>query len=213
VPESDPNPGMVIDGKYRLDALLGAGGMGTVYRATQLALNRPIAVKLIRGDAATADSDQRFEREALIVANLRHPNIVTIHDFGSAPSVGLYLVMEYLEGCSLRDELRRRGRIPIPETFSLIEPVCRALDDAHRTGVVHRDLKPDNIFLARLGDDVSVKVLDFGLAKLLAGGPHANLTATGMIAGTVAYMSPEQCRGEDVDARSDITRSRACSTR
>ncbi len=203
----DPLVGQVLDGKYRLDARLGVGGMGAVYRATQLNLRRAVALKIMRGDfAADPTALHRFEREALTVASLKHPHIVTIHDFGVAPGTGVFLVMELLAGQSLRALLDARGPLAAPLAIEIVEPICSALDMAHAAGIVHRDLKPDNIFLETGAARPVVKVLDFGIAKLVNRPVEAQtpLTVAGGILGTPLYMSPEQCQGEGVDARSDV---------
>lgn len=205
--EEDPLVGRTLDGKYRIDARLGAGGMGAVYRATQIALERAVAIKVILGASADAPvAIRRFQREALAVARLRHPHIVAVHDFGVAPGFGAYLVLEYLEGRSLRDELKLRNRIPAREAVEWMAQICAAVHAAHVAGLVHRDLKPDNVILERTGDGRVVKVLDFGIATFTAGsGPmHTPLTGAGGIIGTPYYMSPEQCRGEAVTPASDI---------
>jgi predicted ATPase/serine/threonine protein kinase/Tfp pilus assembly protein PilF len=199
--------GLVLDDKYRLEALLGTGGMGAVYRATQLNLQRTVAVKVLRGDlAADPTVLRRFEREALTVARLKHPHIVTIYDFGMAQGTGAFLAMELLEGHSLRELLRAHGALPLREVVELVEPICSALQTAHAMGVVHRDLKPENIFLETGPTGPVVKVLDFGIAKLVSGAEAAQapLTADGGVLGTPVYMSPEQCEGKEVDARSDV---------
>jgi non-specific serine/threonine protein kinase len=204
----DPLVGAVLDGKYRVDALLGSGAMGAVYRATQLNLSRTVAVKVVRGhivdDAVVLE---RFKREALTIARLRHPHIVAIYDFGVAHGAGAYIVMEYLEGCSLRQEIQRRGRMPGPYAAEVVRQACSALHAAHAAGVVHRDIKPDNIFLTAASDGgVDVKVLDFGVAKLEGGAETAEraLTMSGAIVGTPVYMSPEACENLACDARSDV---------
>ena len=216
--EEDGLPlGTVLDGKYRIEALVGRGGMGTVYRAAQLKLQRTVAVKLMRGTLlADRIACARFEREALAIARLKHPNIVTIHDLGVAPGLGAYLVMELVEGRSLRQELAERTRLGTREALGLMGQVCAAVAAAHRAQVVHRDLKPENIFLEAGDGGPTVKVLDFGLARfgeafLPAGealtssgaAPDAS-TLSGSVLGTPAYMAPEQCRGEAADARSDV---------
>jgi non-specific serine/threonine protein kinase len=218
VAEEDDLPlGTVLDGKYRIEALVGRGGMGTVFRAAQLNLRRTVAVKLMRGTLlADRIACARFEREALAIARLKHPNIVTIHDLGVEPGLGAYLVMEFVEGRSLRQELDERTRLGVREALGLIGQVCAAVASAHHAQVVHRDLKPENIFLEAGEGDPTVKVLDFGLAKfgeafLPAGealtssgaAPDAS-TLSGSVLGTPAYMAPEQCRGEAADARSDV---------
>jgi predicted ATPase len=202
--------GEVLDGKYRIESLLGAGGMGAVYRATHLQLERPVAVKILLSEYLDEPSMvARFQREAVAVARLRHPHIVTVHDYGVADAIGAYLVMELLEGHSLRDELAEHSRLDPLKTLALLGQVCGAIDAAHRAGVVHRDLKPENIFLERREGTLSAlsaKVLDFGLAKMEAvfRSSPGRITHANAILGTPFYMSPEQCQGEDVDARSDV---------
>jgi non-specific serine/threonine protein kinase len=213
----DLPPGTVLDGKYRIEALVGRGGMGTVYRAAQLNLRRTVAVKLMRGTLlADRIACARFEREALAIARLKHPNIVTIHDLGVAPGLGAYLVMEFVEGRSLRQELGERTRLAVGEALGLMGAVCAAVASAHRAQVVHRDLKPENIFLEAGEGAPTVKVLDFGLAKFgeaflpagraltSSGAAQDTSTLGGSVLGTPAYMAPEQCRGEAADTRSDV---------
>jgi non-specific serine/threonine protein kinase len=197
--------GMLVDGKYLVEASLGAGGMGEVYRARQLALDRLVAIKVLP-PVPHPGSGRRFEREARAIARLRHPNVVTVHDLGLAPDVGAYLVMEYVDGRSLRAELRRRGRLPIPEALAILRQVCEGVAAAHAADVLHRDLKPDNILLEDAGERVTAKVADFGIAKIVEsnGVVVEALTLTGAVVGSASYMSPEQCRGEAVDARSDV---------
>jgi predicted ATPase len=199
-------PGTLLEGKYRIDALLGRGGMGEVYRATQLRLDRAVAIKLIRGGHASDSALERFRREALAVARLKHPNIVGIFDLSSAEGVGTYLVMELVGGRSLREELRVRGRLPAAEALALMAQICAAVDAAHRAGIVHRDLKPDNVMLEPAGRGVSAKILDFGVAKLHGSAALTDraLTTSGALIGTPVYMSPEQCQGEPADERADV---------
>ena len=199
--------GSVVDGKYRIDRLLGTGGMGAVYRATHLQLERAVALKGIRTELlASPSAAERFRREAVAVARLRHPHIVTVHDYGVTADAGAYLVMELLEGHSLRDELAASARLDVPTALAIAAQVCAAVAAAHRAGVVHRDLKPENIFLERRDAGLAVKVVDFGLAKLEAAvrSRDAAITHEGAVLGTPVYMSPEQCRGEEADTRSDV---------
>jgi eukaryotic-like serine/threonine-protein kinase len=195
-----------VDGKYRLERLLGKGGMGAVYEASDLRLQRRVAVKLLLGAAfGNEQALRRFEREARASARLRHPHIVTLYDYGQIAPEGAYLVMERLTGTSLRAELARVGALSPMRTAELFAPILDAMAAAHAGGVVHRDLKPENVFLAReAGRAELVKLLDFGLAKLTAGEESQSLTATGTVMGTLAYMSPEQLSGQPVDERTDV---------
>jgi serine/threonine-protein kinase len=173
--------------------------MGTVYSATDRALERRVAVKVIREDlVGSADAAERFRREARVAASFAHPNVVTVHDFGVADNRA-FLVMELLEGGTLREGLGPHTRFPAARTLSILRHVCAALDAAHRRQLVHRDLKPENIFLVAGESAETAKVLDFGIAKFL---PIATQqltvdTAPGAVLGTLRYMSPEQWRGED----------------
>lgn len=273
----DRHLGRTLDGKYRLERLLGRGGMGAVYLATHVGTDRQVAVKLINPQLMDRpESIERFQREARAAGRLRHPNIVDVTDFGFAPTSDgsiAYLVMEYLDGCSLATVLAEEPRLPLQRAVEILEQVCGAVQEAHRQGIVHRDLKPDNIWLEPNGlGGYRAKVLDFGIAKvgehdeplvgptparpgggarptihvtplatgelppgaapggvpapptpptpptpadLVAGSghaspspagttPEAHLTRPGAILGTPWFMSPEQCRGDTLDARSDI---------
>jgi serine/threonine protein kinase len=199
-------------GNYEVKALLGEGGMGTVYLAQHAVMGWPAAIKVLRGSLA---DDQvlvkRFINEARIIRAVRHPNIVEILDIGLLPDGRPYLLMELLEGETLGDRLARCGRLAVTSAIDIICQTALALDVAHAKGITHRDLKPDNLFLLPDPDDPArdkVKVLDFGIAKLRDGdgrGPSAH-TRSGVLLGTPAYMSPEQCQGiaRDIDHRSDI---------
>jgi len=272
----DRHLGRTLDGKYRLERLLGRGGMGAVYLATHVGTDRQVAVKLINPQLMDRpESIERFQREARAAGRLRHPHIVDVTDFGFAPTSDgsiAYLVMEYLDGCSLATVLAEEPRLPLQRAVEILEQVCSAVQEAHRQGIVHRDLKPDNIWLEPNGlGGYRAKVLDFGIAKVgehdapmvgpapaqarsggearptihvtpLATGelppgadpgavlssptpptpavpvagsgraspsptgttPDAHLTRPGAILGTPWFMSPEQCRGDTLDARSDI---------
>jgi len=199
-------PGTVLADKYRLDALLGEGGMGTVYRATHLLLKAPVAIKVIDREVSSGDvALARFMREAQAAASLRSPHVVQVLDYGSAEG-SPFMVMELLEGENLAQRLDRVGRLSPGETYRVMSHVARAVAKAHEAGIVHRDLKPDNVFLVHNEGDELAKVLDFGVAKVeataLGGGSH---TRTGSLLGTPYYMSPEQAQGnKEVDHRSDL---------
>ena len=194
----------VVDGKYRVDAVIGRGGMGAVFRARDLRLQRDVAVKIVRADlVGDPDSRARFQREAQIVAQLQHPAIVTVFDYGNLPGGAAFLVMEYVRGEDLRHVLKREGVLPPRRTSELMAGIAAGVDAAHRTGVLHRDLKPENILLPENG--IGPKVLDFGVAKIADGsGPGTMLTHGATIVGTPAYMAPEQLRGEAIDGRADV---------
>jgi serine/threonine-protein kinase len=190
-----------LAGRYRLDRRRGAGGMGTVYAAVDRELDRPVAVKVLREDmVGSEDAAERFRRESRITAAFAHPNVVTVHDFGVESGTRAFLVMELLEGVTLRDELNRLGRLPPARVVEIFRGVCAAAEAAHQRQLIHRDLKPENIFLVRAGDGKNeiVKVLDFGIAKLVPAfddSTPTRITAetrSGILVGTLAYMSPEQ---------------------
>lgn len=198
--------GEVVGGRYLLEALIGAGGMGRVYRARHLELGEPVAVKFLLAEwAARAEMRARFRREAVVLARLRHPNIVSVIDYGEHEGE-LYLVMEMLRGVSLDSQVKAGGAtLPLHRVVSIIDQVLQVLEAAHAAGIVHRDLKPENVMLLDAGDRTDrVKVLDFGIAMIDGGGPVEKLTATGTIRGTPHYMSPEQCVGHNIGAPTDI---------
>jgi serine/threonine-protein kinase len=205
----DPWQGREIAGRYRLVRKLGEGGMGEVYVAEQLAMDRLVALKLLReGLADDPNTVERFKREARAASRLSHPNTIILHDFGVDHDGTFYLAMELLEGETLAEVLRREKRLRPERAMAMLVQICGSLEEAHAQGVVHRDLKPENIFLTRRGGHPDfVKVLDFGIAKVrarAADAPVETITRAGMIFGTPQYMSPEQIRGDELDARSDV---------
>ncbi|HET6975081.1 MAG TPA: serine/threonine-protein kinase [Pyrinomonadaceae bacterium] len=194
-----------IAGRFRIEREIGTGGMGAVYLATHLDLERPVAVKIIRREfAGDADVTDRFLREARTMAKLRHPNAAMIFDAGNLPDGRPFIVMEYVEGETLSQALAREGRFAFSKAVSIANQICDVLEEAHRLGIVHRDLKPSNILLGKRG----VCVLDFGVAKVLASSAESTATyastGSGQLIGTPRYMSPEQCLGQRVGARSDL---------
>jgi predicted Ser/Thr protein kinase len=194
-----------IAGRFKIEREIGTGGMGTVYLATHLGLERSVAVKIIRREfAGDADVADRFFREARTMAKLRHPNAAMIFDAGNLPDGRHYIVMEYVEGETLSQALAREGRFPASKAVRIATQICDVLEEAHRLGIIHRDLKPSNILLGKRG----VCVLDFGVAKVLASSAESTAThastGSGQLIGTPRYMSPEQCLGQRVGARSDL---------
>jgi predicted Ser/Thr protein kinase len=194
-----------IAGRFRIEREIGTGGMGAVYLATHLDLERPVAVKIIRREfAGDADVADRFLREARTMAKLRHPNAAMIFDAGNLPDGRHFIVMEFVEGETLSQALAREGRFSFSKAVGIATQICDVLEEAHRIGIVHRDLKPSNILLGTRG----VCVLDFGVAKVLASSAESTAThastGSGQLVGTPRYMSPEQCLGQRVGARSDL---------
>ena len=210
--QADPLIGKIINEQYKVLSLLGSGGVGLVYRALQLATDRPVALKVLRhGYSDVSLLRKRFEREAQLMSNLRHPHIVSMTDYGIHNDTP-YLILELLEGITLDAELER-GLLGSKRIYEITRAILRAMSYAHEQGVMHRDLKPGNIFLQDLlpnehSDPGHVRLLDFGMAKLLPQGEEEEhdptLTRSGAIIGTPRYMAPEQAAGESVDARSDV---------
>lgn len=201
----DPSPGpaggapigQVLDGRYRIDAQIAVGGMATVYRAVDTRLDRVLALKVMHPTlAADASFVERFIREAKSVARLSHPNVVSVFDQG-ADGAYVYLAMEYVAGCTLRDVLRERGALQPRAALDILEPVLAALGAAHRAGFVHRDMKPENVLI---GDDGRVKVADFGLVRAV----DTVTNTTGSVLGTVSYLAPEQIERNVADPRVDV---------
>jgi eukaryotic-like serine/threonine-protein kinase len=190
--------GVVFGGRYEILGVLGQGGMGAVYKARDRELDRLIALKVIRPELAMDPAIlQRFKQELILSRNITHKNVVRIYDLGEADGIR-FISMEYVDGEDLRTILRREGKLSSKEAITVVEQVCRALDSAHAEGVIHRDLKPQNIMRDKYG---RIVVMDFGLARSLG---DSGLTQTGAIVGTLEYMSPEQALGSTLDQRSDI---------
>jgi eukaryotic-like serine/threonine-protein kinase len=196
--------GKVIDGRYRVQARVGTGGMGAVYRVEHVRMGKTAAMKVLHRELAKEDQIvKRFRREVEVVSRLNHPNIVQTFDFGSWEGL-LYLIMEYVKGEDLGAVIKREGPLPVPRVIPLGIQICSALDEAHHAGVMHRDLKPENIVCVRRRDEEHAKVLDFGLAKLRERPELGEITGAGNLIGTPYYMSPEQVRSDAVDHRTDI---------
>ncbi len=204
---ADALPGTVLDEKYKLDEKIGSGGFGAVYRATHLAMKRPVAVKIFRPTPGndSIEALERFQLEAISSCRIQHPNSVAVLDSGVSEDGIAYLVMELLKGKTLKEELLDKKRLSIKRCIKILLPICDVLWKAHRAGVIHRDIKPDNIFLHQSEEGEIIKVVDFGIAKLrdeMQG--EGLLTNTGGIIGTPAYMSPERLSGQPYDGRSDV---------
>jgi serine/threonine protein kinase len=210
VVRSDRLIGRILEAKYELLARIGEGGMGTVYRARRVHIGDEVAVKVLHSKyVAEEDGIERFRREARAAAMLHHKNAVVIHDYGESPteSAAAFIVMELVNGSSLRQLLRRVGRLSIEYAVALMSEICAGVAAAHRQNIIHRDLKPDNILVLPPEDGEgygTAKVVDFGIAKLRDLAASHMLTLTGDIIGSPYYMSPEQCQGEALDARSDV---------
>jgi serine/threonine-protein kinase len=200
----DPFIGEILDERYKIQARVGEGSSSVVYAALHVGIDRRVAVKILRSElAADGRIADAFIREAKIASKVRHPNVVDVLDFGRLPDHGAYLVMEFLDGIPLGERIAHHGALEAQTAVALVQQVCRAVAAAHQVGVVHRDLKPDNVFVVQ--DDTGrekVKVMDFAIAKI--GGTKTTLTKTGLISGTPEYMSPEQAAGGKVDHRTDI---------
>jgi len=201
--------GQVVARKYRVEKLLGEGGMGRVYRANQLVLEKPVVLKLLHPSLQTdARTVARFQREAKAASRLNHPNSIDVLDFGQTDDGALFIAMEFVDGRDLHQVLTDDWPLAEPRVIRIVTQVLSALADAHQAGVIHRDLKPENVMVMarRGGESDVVKVLDFGIAKIIDGSSEGgpSLTRTGFVCGTPEYMSPEQARGSPLDARSDL---------
>ncbi|HET9954485.1 MAG TPA: serine/threonine-protein kinase [Polyangiaceae bacterium] len=198
----DPVVGQVLSGTYEVLRVIGEGGMGRVYEARHSRLGKKrFAIKMLHHELARqAEVVTRFQREAEAASALSHPNVVTVFDVNTAPDGRPYIVAELLEGEQLGEHLERRGKLPVREAVSIVRQICRALERAHDLRIIHRDVKPENVFL--VSGLSEVKVIDFGISKVSDG--TATLTKAGMVMGTPDYMAPEQARGDTVDARADV---------
>ena len=198
--------GQTLDGKYHIIALLGSGGMGTVYKAKRLHIGDTVAVKVLHKElVGDFQAIERFRREARAAARLKHANAVAIYDSAVTGNGMVYMAMELVEGRSLAELIREQGFLPPKYAANIFAKVCSALDEAHQQNIVHRDLKPDNILVNTVTSEPDVKVLDFGIAKIRdIPAESGTLTQKGMLLGTPKYMSPEQCMGEEIDGRADI---------
>lgn len=207
--ESADKRGHILAGRYEIIDEIGRGGFGMVYKARQLNMNREVAIKVLPPQfMSVADVVERFKREAQLTSQLKHPNTITIHDYGQADDL-LFIVMELLDGEDVADVLKRERRLSADRIMHIARQTLQSLAEAHAHGIVHRDLKPENIFLTRVGDDTDyVKILDFGIAKLAQPSTDVaegrRLTVTGSTVGTPVYMSPEQAAGEEVDHLTDL---------
>ena len=195
-------PGQTLGGRYDVKALLGAGGMGMVYRAVDRELQEVVAIKTLKPDMVASDSTalERFKGEIRIARKISHRNVVRTHDIGEAQGLW-FITMEFVEGTSLKELVQGRGRLPVQVLLPIAKQLCRALEVAHEAGVIHRDIKPQNMVVE---GDGTLKVMDFGIARLATRAPSQGLTAAGMVVGTPEYMAPEQLLGDEIDARADI---------
>src|SRR5687767_9216982 len=200
--------GQILADKYRIEELISEGGMGAVYRGTHILMDKKVAVKVLRPSLAADDTIvARFSREAKAASRIAHPHALSVTDFGESENGVVFLVMEYLHGKTLKNEIRNAGPMPLARVVEIIRQVGSALDAAHAEGVIHRDLKSDNIMLVDSNGADWAKVLDFGIAKITerVGSFDPGITAPNLIIGTPQYMSPEQCsQSSELDSRSDI---------
>ena len=206
-PPSDPHLGAVVNGKFQVEALIGQGGMGKVYKARHLTLDRPVVLKMLhRGFSSDPEVAQRFHREAKAASRLNHANSIAVLDFGQAEDGTLFMAMEYLAGRDLARVIAEEFPLPEARIVRIGAQILSALGEAHARGIIHRDLKPENVMIERRRDEPDfVKVLDFGIAKIQEPGAGApRLTQAGLVCGTPEYMSPEQAQGRELDARSDL---------
>ena len=197
-------PGGIVGGKYRVERILGEGGMGIVVAATHLQLGQTVALKCMRPEVVSPSYTKRFMREARASVKLKSQHAARVLDVGAFEDGTPYIVMEHLEGRDLSDLLKIRGRLPVPEAVEYILQACEAIGEAHAAGIVHRDLKPQNVLLARTYAGRTIKVLDFGISKILEGEAPSETTTQATV-GTPRFMAPEQIKGQrDIDTRADV---------
>ena len=200
-----PEVGQIFDGKYRCVECIGAGGMGVVFKAEQLGLNRVVAIKMPKMSGANANSLRRFQQEAQALAKLDHRNLVKVYELGASTYGQPYTTMEFIEGKGLDSLIKEQGRLGLNQAINIFRQICDGLQYVHAQGILHRDLKPSNIMLINPQDEnPTVKLVDFGIAKFIDGATEHNLTQTGEVFGSPLYMSPEQAKSLAVDERSDI---------
>ncbi|MCB9593841.1 MAG: serine/threonine protein kinase [Sandaracinaceae bacterium] len=204
--EGDAYIGQTLLDQFKIEEKIGAGGMGSVYRARQMTLHRDVAIKILHAELAdNADAVRRFKREARVCTALDHPNVVRVFLFGQLKDGSLYIVMEHLDGRSLLEVIQKEGALPVHRSLHIATQICDGVGEAHQQGVVHRDIKPENVVLVnRRRDPDFVKVLDFGIARVLWGDDVTVATQSGLVFGTARYISPEGAAGESTDARSDV---------
>jgi serine/threonine protein kinase/HAMP domain-containing protein len=195
-------PGQTLGNRYQIEGVLGVGGMGMVYKAKDRELGEEVAIKTLKPDMIASDPSalERFKSEIKLARRISHRNVVRTHDFGEANGL-YYITMEYVEGKSLKDLVRERGRLPASAVLPIAKQLCRALEVAHEEGVIHRDIKPQNMVVE--GDGV-LKVMDFGIARLATRPKDSGHTEAGMVVGTPEYMAPEQLLGDELDPRADL---------
>ena len=202
------SPGHTINDRYKVRGLVGSGGFGAVYKGLHLGMDQTVAIKVLTlSDSVDRDEQvRRFHREALAASRLSHPNTIRVFDFGQSEDGFLYMVLEFVDGASLLEQVRRDGVLPPDRALHILRQLLRSLSEAHEAGIVHRDVKPENVLISRhTGIEDHVKVLDFGIAKVLSSDSNqSSLTGAGKLFGTPTYMSPEQIKGQGVDARSDL---------
>lgn len=202
---SDVLPGMVLDEKYKLDEKIGSGGFGSVYKAINIALGKPVAIKAFCPSQSTSLTNiDRFRLEGISSCQINHPNAITIYDFSISLTGIAYLVMELLDGYTLADYLKQKGHLSVNRALEIAIPICQVLAKAHKAGIIHRDIKPENIFLHAEPNGEVIKVLDFGIAKLLGTNERDNMDTAGLILGTPAYLALERLNGVSYDGRSDV---------
>ncbi len=203
----DPLLGTTLAGNYEIQEVIGHGGMGVVYKARHALMDRIVAIKMLQAQLISDSmSVKRFQQESKSASRISHPNVITVYDFGISPNGQPFIVMDYLQGISLADLIKNEGQIGVERSIKILAQACDALDHAHKMGVIHRDVKPTNFVLINYDEEKDfVKVVDFGVAKLMNAGPEGQrLTQAGEVCGSPVYMSPEQCTGAELDQRSDI---------